>query len=46
MYQKNHAGESRNGEESGHHHTEQKGDMYSSQKKAIKQNVADLLYRS
>lgn len=30
MYQKNHAGESRNGEDSGHHHTEQKGDMYSS----------------
>ena len=46
MYQKSHAAESRNGEESGHYQSEQKGDMYSSKKKAIKQNVADLIYRS
>lgn len=45
MYQKSHAGESRNGEDN-HYHSESKPDMYGSQKKAIKQNVADLIYRS
>lgn len=45
MYQKNHTGESRNGEDH-NHNSEQKPDMYGSYKKQIKQNVADLIYRS